>query len=151
MVPSVGKVTATIFWNSQDVIFTDYLGKGRTITGQYYADLLGQFGAELMKKQRIWRRKKGSFTRRTHQLTHPQLPQQNWLNYATNYCLIHPILQIWPIQFVFVPKHEKMAWRKEIHLERGSHRRNRGLLCGVRQTIFFGWLEIVRTKCIELY
>ena len=28
------------FWDSQGIIFTDYLEKGRTITGQYYADLL---------------------------------------------------------------------------------------------------------------
>ena len=31
-VPSAGKVMATVFWNSQGIIFADYL-EGRTITG----------------------------------------------------------------------------------------------------------------------
>ena len=34
---------------------------------------------------------------------HPQLPQQNWSNYA-NCCLIHPILQIWPHGISFCSK-----------------------------------------------
>ena len=49
-VQSSGNVKAIVFWDSQGIIFTDYLEKGRTITGQYYADLLGRFEAELMKK-----------------------------------------------------------------------------------------------------
>ena len=50
------------------------------------------------KNGHIWRRKQWSFTMTMtiHQLTHPQLPQPNWSNYATNCCLSHPILQIWP-------------------------------------------------------
>lgn len=102
-VPSAGKVMATVFWDSQGIIFTDYLENGRTITGQYYADLLDRFNAELMKKRPHLAKKKSFFTMTTHQLIHPQSPQQNWSNYATNYCLIHPILQIWPhaISFCF--------------------------------------------------
>ena len=50
-----------------------------------------------------------------------------------------------PMLFIFVTKHEKMAGWKAIHVKRGSHRRNRGLFCEVRQTIFFGW-----TTCIKL-
>ncbi|KMQ88717.1 mariner transposase [Lasius niger] len=76
-VPSAGKVMATVFWDSQGIIFTDYLEMGRTITGQYYADLLGRFDAELMKKRPYLAKKKCSFTMTTHQLIRPQLPQQN--------------------------------------------------------------------------
>ncbi|KMQ82022.1 mariner transposase, partial [Lasius niger] len=50
-VPSAGKVMATIFWDSRDIIFIDYLEKGKTITGQYYASLLDRFHAELMEKR----------------------------------------------------------------------------------------------------
>lgn len=50
-VPSAGKVMATIFWDSRGIIHTDYLEKGRTITGQYYSELLGRFDAELRKKR----------------------------------------------------------------------------------------------------
>jgi len=50
MVPFAGKIMATVFWDSRGIIFTDYLEKRRTITGQYYADLLDRFDAELKKK-----------------------------------------------------------------------------------------------------
>ena len=48
---SAGKVMATVFWNSQGVIYLDYLEKGKTVTGLFYAELLGQFYAELQNKQ----------------------------------------------------------------------------------------------------
>jgi len=48
-VPSAGKVMATVFWDSQGVIYIDYLEKGKTVTGLYYAELLGRFAAELQK------------------------------------------------------------------------------------------------------
>ena len=31
---------ATVFWDSRGVILIDYLQKGKTITGAYYASLL---------------------------------------------------------------------------------------------------------------
>ena len=34
---SVGKVMATVFWNSHGVILIAYLQKGKTITGAYYS------------------------------------------------------------------------------------------------------------------
>ena len=58
-----------------------------------------------------------------------------------------------PMLFLFVPKHENMVWWKAIHIKRGSHRRNRGLFCGVRQPYFLDGLkklEYRRNKCIEL-
>ena len=40
VVASAGKVMATVFWDAQGVIHIDYLEKGKTITGEYYASLL---------------------------------------------------------------------------------------------------------------
>ena len=37
---SAGKVMATDFWDARGIIYTDYLGKGQTITGAYYASFL---------------------------------------------------------------------------------------------------------------
>jgi len=48
-VPSAGMVMVTVFWDSQGVIYIDYLEKGKTVTGLYYAELLGRFAAELQK------------------------------------------------------------------------------------------------------
>ena len=36
-----GKVMATVFWDAQGVIMLDFLAKKSTITGAYYANLLG--------------------------------------------------------------------------------------------------------------
>ena len=50
-VPSTGKVMATIFWDSHDIILIDYLQKAKTITGEYYAPLLDRFDAILKEKR----------------------------------------------------------------------------------------------------
>ncbi|XP_014486145.1 PREDICTED: histone-lysine N-methyltransferase SETMAR-like [Dinoponera quadriceps] len=50
-VSSAGNVTATVFWDSQGVIFIDYLEKSRTVTGTYYATLLDRFDEELRTKR----------------------------------------------------------------------------------------------------
>ena len=55
-VPSAGKIMATIFWDSRGIILIDYLQKGKTITGEYYASLLDQFDAILKEKRPIWRK-----------------------------------------------------------------------------------------------
>lgn len=58
---SAGKVMATVFWDSQGVIFIDFLEKGKTITGAYYAALLERFNEELMKKRPHLAKKKVLF------------------------------------------------------------------------------------------
>ncbi|KAL0860950.1 hypothetical protein ABMA27_009481 [Loxostege sticticalis] len=47
---SAGKVMATIFWDSQGIILIDFMEKGKTITGAYYAALLGKFQSNTKKK-----------------------------------------------------------------------------------------------------
>jgi histone-lysine N-methyltransferase SETMAR len=39
-VPSAGKVMVSVFWDADGILFTDYLEKGKTITGEYYSNLL---------------------------------------------------------------------------------------------------------------
>jgi histone-lysine N-methyltransferase SETMAR len=39
-VPSTGKVIASEFWDAEGILFIDYLEKGKTITGEYYSNLL---------------------------------------------------------------------------------------------------------------
>ena len=41
-VPSAGKVMASVFWDADGILLTDYLQKGQTINGTYYASLLTQ-------------------------------------------------------------------------------------------------------------
>ena len=58
---SAGKVVATVFWDSHGVILIDYLQKGKTITGEYFAPLLDTLKAELAEKQPHLQRKKIPF------------------------------------------------------------------------------------------
>ena len=38
---------ATVFWDAQGIILIDYLQKGQTITGEYYATLLSRLHEKL--------------------------------------------------------------------------------------------------------
>ena len=49
--PSSGKVMASVFWDSVGVIMIDYLEKGSTINGAYYADELRRLREEIKKKR----------------------------------------------------------------------------------------------------
>ena len=42
---------ATVFWDPRGIIYTDYLEKGQTITGAYYASLLHRLSEEIKKKR----------------------------------------------------------------------------------------------------
>jgi len=39
-VPSAGKVMTSVFWDAEDILFVDYLEKGKTINGEHYSNLL---------------------------------------------------------------------------------------------------------------
>jgi hypothetical protein len=39
-VPSAKKVMAYVFWDAEGILLIDYLEKDKTITGEYYSDLL---------------------------------------------------------------------------------------------------------------
>lgn len=50
-VSSAGKEMLTVFWDTRGIVFIDYLEKGKTITGAYYASLLDKLKAEIAKKR----------------------------------------------------------------------------------------------------
>jgi histone-lysine N-methyltransferase SETMAR len=50
-VSSAGKVMASVFWDARGIIFIDYLQKGKTINGEYYANLLQRLSDEIKKKR----------------------------------------------------------------------------------------------------
>lgn len=55
---SANKVMATVFWDARGVIYIDYLQKGKTINGEYYASLLQRFHQVLTEKRPHLARKK---------------------------------------------------------------------------------------------
>ncbi|XP_018346987.1 PREDICTED: histone-lysine N-methyltransferase SETMAR-like, partial [Trachymyrmex septentrionalis] len=58
---SAGKVMASVFWDARGIIFIDYLQKGRTINGEYYANLLQRLGDEIKEKRPHLAKKKVLF------------------------------------------------------------------------------------------
>ena len=46
------KVMATVLSDAEGTVLTDYLKHGSTITGTYYADLIGKVRVALKKKRR---------------------------------------------------------------------------------------------------
>ena len=49
---SAGKVMASVFWDSKGVLLIDYLSKGQTVTGFYYANLLCQLRHKIKENRR---------------------------------------------------------------------------------------------------
>lgn len=60
-VPSAGKVMASVFWDAKGILLIDYLEKGRTITGEYYASLLDRLKAAITEKRPGMAKKKVLF------------------------------------------------------------------------------------------
>jgi histone-lysine N-methyltransferase SETMAR len=52
VVPSAGKVMASVFWDASGILLVDYLPKGQTITGLYYSNLLKKLREAIVSKRR---------------------------------------------------------------------------------------------------
>jgi hypothetical protein len=50
-VSSAGKVMASVFWDAEGILFIDYLEKGKTITGEYYSNLLTRLDEKNREKK----------------------------------------------------------------------------------------------------
>ena len=51
VVPSAGKVMASVFWDAKGIVLIDYLQKGKTINGEYYGNLLRQLRKAIKSKR----------------------------------------------------------------------------------------------------
>jgi len=49
---SASKVMVSVFWDSEGVLLTDYLEKGKTVTGTYYAGLIHKLREVIKEKRR---------------------------------------------------------------------------------------------------
>jgi len=57
-VPSAEKVMALVFWDAEGIFFSDYLEKGKTITGEYYSNLLTRLDEKIREKRPSLQKKK---------------------------------------------------------------------------------------------
>jgi hypothetical protein len=49
---------ALVFWDAEGILFIDYLEKGKTITGEYYSNLLTRLGGKIHEKRPVLQKKK---------------------------------------------------------------------------------------------
>jgi hypothetical protein len=52
-VPPAGNIMASMFWDAEDILVIDYLEKCKTITGEYYSNLLTGLDEKYVRKTRI--------------------------------------------------------------------------------------------------
>jgi len=74
---SAGKFLASIFWDQDCILLTDYLPKGQTLNSEYYSSLLVQL-KDILKEKRRGKVTRGSCT------------------WASTVLITHHILRIWP-------------------------------------------------------
>jgi len=70
LVPSAGKVMASVFWGAEGILFIDYLEKGKTITGEYYSNLLIRLDKKINEKRPSLQKEKNHLS--SGQCTCPQ-------------------------------------------------------------------------------
>jgi len=46
-----GKIMASVFWDSEDVLMISYLERGKTVTGVYYAELIRKLRSAIKEKR----------------------------------------------------------------------------------------------------
>jgi hypothetical protein len=57
---------ASVFWDAEGILFIDYLEKGKTITGEYYSNILTRLYNKFVRKDPVCKRKNIIFHRDMH-------------------------------------------------------------------------------------
>jgi histone-lysine N-methyltransferase SETMAR len=92
---SAGKVVASVFWDAEGILYVDYLEKGKTITGEYYSNLLTRLDKKIHQKRPGLQKKKVIFYQ-DNAPAHRSVLAMEILGICTTNCWnIHPIPQIW--------------------------------------------------------
>jgi len=93
---SAGKVLASIFWDEDSILLSDYLPKGQTINTEYYSSLLVQL-KNILKEKRCGKVTEWVLLLHDNAPAHWALAtQRNWPTWASNVLPTHLILWIWP-------------------------------------------------------
>ena len=86
---SAGRVLASIFWDQDGILLTDYLPKGQTINAQYYSSLLAQL-KDILKEKCCGKVTKGVLFSHDNAPVYWALATQKKLAYLGFQCLDHP-------------------------------------------------------------
>ena len=115
----IGKLWLAFFKMHMEWIFIDYLEKGRTITGAYYAALLNRLADEVRKKRPYLKKKKIIFHDDTqaqakkHELDFESLPHPPYSpDLAPSNYYLFSNLEKWLRGRRFESKSEEVEWEK---------------------------------------
>ena len=61
---------ASVFWDAEGILFINSLEKGKTITGEYYSNLLTRLDEKIREKRHRFAKEKNHLL--SGQCTHPQ-------------------------------------------------------------------------------
>jgi histone-lysine N-methyltransferase SETMAR len=154
VVLSAGKVMATVFWDSRGIILIDYLAKGKTINGQYYAALLDKLKATIKKKRPHLAKKKILF-HQDNARVHTCMVAMSKLNELKFELLPHPPYSpdLAPSDFFLFPNLKKFLGGKKYGSNAEVEDAVNQYFSGLDNQFFSdglkGW-EKRWTKCIEL-
>lgn len=113
-VPSAGKVLASVFWDAEGLLLIDYLEKGATITGNYYAQLIVKL-REAVKQKRRGKLRKGVLFHQDNAPVHKSLVAMTAIRDAGFQIVDHPPYSpdLAPSDFQLFPKlKENLRGRK---------------------------------------
>jgi len=86
---STGKVLASIFWDQDGILRTDYFPKGQTINAEYYSSLLVKL-KDILKEKRCGKVIKEVLFFHDHAPAHQALVAQKKLAFLDFQCFYHP-------------------------------------------------------------
>jgi len=119
---SAGKVLASIFWDQDGILLTDYLPKGQTINAEYYSSLLVQL-KDILKEKRRGNITKGVLFLHDNAPAHRALATQKKLAYLGFQCLDHPPYSpdLAPSDYHLFPGLKKTTESSPFFVRRGGH------------------------------
>lgn len=109
-VKSAGKVMASVFWDSNGILMIDYLPKGQTINGEYYANLLDKLQECIEQRRPGLARKKKFFIKTMQEFTRALRPWPKLTNCIMICCPTHLIHLILHRQTSICSQNSKLFW-----------------------------------------
>ena len=119
---SAPKVMASMFWDAEGILFIDYLEKGKTITGEYYSNLLSKLDEKICEKRPGLQKKKIIF-HQDNAPAHKSVLAMGKLRYLHYELLEHPPSSpdLAPSDFYLFPKTQTLPrWSAFFFESRGD-------------------------------
>lgn len=151
---SANKVMATVFWDSRGIIHVDYLEKGKTINGEYYANLLDRFN-DAVKEKRPHLAKKKILFHQDNARVHTCVIAMAKFHELGYQLLPHPPYSpdLAPSDYFLFPNMKKWLGGKRFGSNDDVIAETNAYFEGLERTYFLDGIQKIEkrwTKCIEL-